>query len=126
MVGALSLLRVMALGWPYTQRRHAMSRKTTDDLEARVRAADARVRAARATAARLRREMTHAAAACADAAARVAGMALLNWCAGDERVRASAVRYLRDHVTSDTDRAALMGTPLDLSEDPEGAAGRTG
>ena len=93
-----------------------MAQKTPSDLEARVRAAEGRVRGARAMAARLRREMTHAAAARADAAAKVAGTALLNWCASDDRVRASAVRYVRDHVSSPADRAALSGTPLDVSD----------
>ena len=92
-----------------------MPRKTTQELEARARAADARARVARATAARLRREVAGAAAAHAEAAARIAGTALLAWCQSDERVRASAVRYLRDHVTSGLDRDALVGTPLDLS-----------
>lgn len=95
-----------------------MARKTPLDLEARVRAAEGRARGARATAARLRREMILAAAARADAASRVAGMALLIWCASDERVRASAVRYVQDHVTSPADRTALVGTPLDLSGYP--------
>ena len=33
-------------------------------------------------------------------------------------VRASAVRYVQDHVTSPADRTALVGTPLDLSGYP--------
>lgn len=92
-----------------------MTRKTTPELEARVHVAEARARAARAVAARLRREVARAAAARADDAARVAGTALLKWCEGDERVRSSALRYLQGHVTSETDRAVLVGTSLDLS-----------
>ena len=91
-----------------------MARKTPGDLEARVRVAEVRARVARALAARLRREVARAAAAHMETAARVAGTALLNWCAGDERVRASTVRYLRDHLLSSSDRAALSGTPLDV------------
>ena len=102
-----------------------MARKTTQELEARARAADVRARVARATAARLRREVAGAAAAQAQTAARIAGAALLAWCQSDERVRASAVRYLRDHVISDADRAALVGTPLDLSADPDVSVGAT-
>lgn len=100
-----------------------MSHKTAQELEARVRAAEASARAARALAARLKREVAYAAGARADAAAKVAGAALLSWCASDDRVRASAVRYVQDHVTSAADRAALVGTPLDVSGYPVVAAG---
>ena len=103
-----------------------MTQKTAQELEARVRAAEARARAARALAARLKREVAHAAAARMDASAKVAGVALLNWCASDDRVRASAVRYMQDHVTSPADRGALVGTPLDLSADPDVPAGMAG
>ena len=79
-------------------------------LLARLNAAHARERAARAEAARLRREMASADRRGETQRLCVLGRALDTWSAQDERVRESARRYLSTYVVRDTDRAALAGS----------------
>ena len=85
-------------------------------LLARLDAARARERAARAEASRLRREMAAADRRRETQRLCVLGRALDAWAAQDERVRESARRYLVSYVSRDTDRAALAGSPWALPD----------
>ena len=79
-------------------------------LLARLDAARARERAARAEASRLRREMAAADRRRETQRLCILGRALTAWAAQDERVRESGRRYLASYVTRDTDLAALAGS----------------
>lgn len=85
-------------------------------LLARLNAARARERAARAEASRLRREMAAADRRREMQRLCVLGRALDTWAAQDERVRESARRYLAGYVSRDTDRAALAGSPWEVPD----------
>lgn len=93
-------------------------KKLTDtiSLRARLAAAQARERAARADAARLRREMTAADRRREVQILCTLGRAWLAWGERDERFRAAAQRWLAGYITRPTDRAALAGTPWAVPE----------
>jgi hypothetical protein len=96
-----------------------MTEKTLTDtisLRARLAAAQARERAARADAARLRREMAAADRRRETQILCTLGRAWLAWGERDERFRAAAQRWLVGYVLRPTDRDALAGTPWAVPE----------
>lgn len=94
----------------------------TDSLRGRLAAAQSRERAARADAARLRREMQALDRRRETQRLCTLGRAWEAWGASDERVRGAALRWLRGYVTRDTDRAVLSGTPWDVTVPPVAGA----
>lgn len=87
-----------------------MGTDTVDAIRARLAAAQARERAARATAARLQRDLVGADRRRETQRLCLLGRALESWCERDERVRVAALRYVATYVNRDTDRVALAGT----------------
>ena len=86
-----------------------------EGLRARLSAVQARERAARADAARLRRELAASDRRLETQRLCVLGRALDAWATRDERVGVAARAWVSSYVSRETDRAALAGTPWDVS-----------
>jgi hypothetical protein len=83
-------------------------------LESNLQAARGRERAARADAARLRREMVAVDRRKEAQRLCILGRAWCAWSERDERFRPAAIRFLASYVARETDRAILAGTTWEI------------